>query len=61
MSPEIRELAFRCEPLNRIRTAAIAGGMRSLLEDGKLKILEGITTMEEVVRVAQAGSETEVE
>jgi hypothetical protein len=28
--------------------------MRSLREDGKLKILRGITTPEEVLRVAQA-------
>ncbi|KPK76168.1 MAG: hypothetical protein AMJ79_07835 [Phycisphaerae bacterium SM23_30] len=59
MNSEIRELAFRCEPLNRIRHAAIVSGMRTLMEDGKMKVLEGITTLEEVARVAL--SETEVE
>jgi len=54
MNAEIREMAFKREPSNRIRTAAIAGGMRNLLEDGKLKVFEGVTTLEEVARVAQA-------
>jgi type IV pilus assembly protein PilB len=53
MTREIRELAFNREPTNKIRQAAIAGGMRPLLEDGKLKILEGLTTIDEVIRVAQ--------
>ena len=36
--------------------AAIAAGMRTLLEDGKLKVLQGITTIEEVARHAQAST-----
>ncbi|MBN1844731.1 MAG: Flp pilus assembly complex ATPase component TadA [Sedimentisphaerales bacterium] len=54
MNTEIREMAFRREPTNKIRAAAVASGMRRLIEDGKLKILEGITTLAEVARVAQA-------
>ena len=38
---------------NKIRKAAIASGMKSLLQDGKLKVLNGITTAEEIVKVAQ--------
>jgi len=53
MNSEIRELAFKRAPTNQIRAAAIAGGMRTLLEDGKNKILEGITTLKEVARMAQ--------
>ena len=36
-----------------IRKAALASGMKSLLMDGKIKILNGITTAEEIVKVAQ--------
>ena len=53
MSQAIRELAFDRAPTNKIRKAAIAGGMKSLLQDGKLKVLNGTTTAEEVVKVAQ--------
>lgn len=55
MTPEIRELAFDSKPLNVIRHAAVASGMRTLLEDGKIKVLNGTTTLEEIARVAQAG------
>ncbi|MCE2652942.1 MAG: Flp pilus assembly complex ATPase component TadA [Planctomycetaceae bacterium] len=53
MNAEIRELAFKQEPLVKIRQAAIANGMRTLMEDGKLKVLKGITTPDEIARVAQ--------
>jgi type IV pilus assembly protein PilB len=54
MTNEIRELTFNKAPVNRIRQAAISGGMRSLLDDGKYKIFDGTTTLEEVARIAQA-------
>jgi type IV pilus assembly protein PilB len=53
MNGELRELAFNRAPTQQIRRAALAGGMRPLLEDGKLKILRGITTPDEVARIAQ--------
>jgi type IV pilus assembly protein PilB len=53
MNNELRELAFRRAPTNQLRRAARASGMRTLLEDGKIKILRGVTTPDEVVRVAQ--------
>ncbi len=53
MNTEIRELAFERSPTNKIRAAAIASGMRPLLEDGKNKILDGITSLEEVAKMAQ--------
>jgi type IV pilus assembly protein PilB len=53
MNSEIRELAFNRAPVNKLRDAAIAGGMRNLLGDGKLKILEGKTTLEEMSRITQ--------
>ncbi len=54
MNNELRELAFNRAPTTELRKAAKASGMRGLVEDGKLKILRGITTPEEVVRIAQA-------
>ncbi len=58
MNTEIRELAFKRESLAVLRNAALGAGMRSLLEDGKIKILKGVTTPEEISRVAQvAGAE----
>ncbi|MCC6239400.1 MAG: Flp pilus assembly complex ATPase component TadA [Phycisphaerales bacterium] len=53
MNNEIRELAFDRAPTNKIRKAAIAGGMKTLLGDGRLKVLSGVTTAEEIVKVAQ--------
>ncbi len=54
MTNSIRELAFNRAPLNEIRKAARASGMRSLLEDGRTKIINGVTTPDELVRITQA-------
>jgi type IV pilus assembly protein PilB len=56
MNSEIRELAFNRAPLGQVRDAAVRNGMKSLLDDGKLKILRGITTIDEIARFAQAES-----
>jgi len=53
MSSEIRELAFSQAPIAKIRHAAIAGGMRPLVEDGKIKILKGATAPAEIAAQAQ--------
>jgi len=53
MNSELRELAYNRSPTNKIRKAAIASGMKSLLADGRIKVLNGVTTAEEVVKVAQ--------
>ncbi len=53
MNQQLRELAFDRAPTNKIRKAALASGMKSLLADGKLKVLNGVTTAEEIVKVAQ--------
>jgi type II secretory ATPase GspE/PulE/Tfp pilus assembly ATPase PilB-like protein len=53
MNSELRDMAFNRAPTNKIRRVAITSGMRTLLEDGRGKILDGITTLEEVVRTAQ--------
>jgi len=53
MNNELRELAFRKAPAAEIRKAAKASGMRTLMEDGKLKIFKGTTTPAEVARITQ--------
>ncbi len=53
MNNEVRELAFKRAPSNIIRKAARASGMKSLLDDGKIKIMNGITTCAEIARVTQ--------
>jgi len=53
LNSEIRELAFTKAPTTELRKAARASGMRTLMEDGKIKIFNGITTPEEVARIAQ--------
>jgi len=51
VNDEIAELVVRRAPLNDIRDAARANGMLELREDGLAKVLEGVTTPEEVMRV----------
>ncbi len=51
VNDEIAELVVRRAPLADIRDAAKANGMMELREDGLIKVLEGITTPEEVMRV----------
>ena len=53
MNNEIRELAFSRAATNKLRKAAIASGMKTLVGDGRLKVLNGVTTAEEIVKVAQ--------
>jgi type IV pilus assembly protein PilB len=53
LNNELRELAFAKAPTTELRKTAIAGGMRNLMEDGKVKIFEGVTTPEEVARISQ--------
>jgi len=54
MNSSIREMAFNRAPLNEIRKTARAAGMRGLLEDGRTKIVNGVTTPDELVRITQA-------
>jgi type II secretory ATPase GspE/PulE/Tfp pilus assembly ATPase PilB-like protein len=53
LNSELRELAFTKAPTNELRKAAKACGMRTLREDGRIKVSRGITTLEEVVRITQ--------
>ncbi len=57
MNNEIRDLAFRKAPTGELRKAAQAGGMKTLRDDGRVKVFNGITTPEEIIRITQ----TEIE
>lgn len=54
MNNQLRDLAFSRAPAGELRKTARATGMKSLLEDGKVKVFKGVTTPGEVSRVAQA-------
>ncbi|MHC4090013.1 MAG: GspE/PulE family protein [Planctomycetota bacterium] len=54
MNNELRELAMNRAPTNVVRKAAAASGMRNLTGDGRIKILRGVTTLEEMARITQA-------
>lgn len=53
MSSANRELAFRKAPLSKIREQAILDGMVTLMQDGVRKVLDGITTIEEILTIAK--------
>ena len=57
MSSRIRELTFAEAPTNQIRQAAMAEGMKTLYIDGLYKVVKGLTTLEEVMRVAKMTEE----
>jgi len=49
----LRQLAHERATSWKLKQAAVADGMRTLREDGWLKVLDGRTTVEEVVRVTK--------
>jgi general secretion pathway protein E len=51
VTEEIRRLAIRNADSGQIKAAALAQGMRTLRDDGALKVVAGITTLDEVARV----------
>lgn len=53
ITEQIIKLILEHASAQAIEEAAIAQGMIKMKQDGYLKVLEGITTMEEVLRVAQ--------
>ena len=56
MTSTVRELAFKGEPTQVIRKAARKQGMRTLFEDGMVKALKGLTTIDEVLRITHRES-----
>ena len=53
MSSKVRELTFKEAPTEHVRRAAQSEGMRTLYWDGIEKALKGLTTLDEVFRVAK--------
>lgn len=53
VNEEIRGLITRNADVSLIREAAVRAGMISLLQDGAKKVIQGTTTIREVLRVAQ--------
>lgn len=53
ISDAISKMTLSRTPMKDIETQAISEGMISMKQDGYLKALEGVTTIEEVLRVAQ--------
>ncbi len=52
VTPALMELIAAGVPTNVLRTQACKDGMLSMLEDGLLKVGQGVTTLEEVLRIA---------
>ncbi|MCD6319290.1 MAG: hypothetical protein J7M03_01275, partial [Candidatus Desulfofervidaceae bacterium] len=51
ITPRIKELILKQASLEELRQAAKATGMQTLQESGIKKVMKGITTFEEVMRV----------
>jgi type IV pilus assembly protein PilB len=54
MTSSIRELTFAQAPTQELRRKARSGGMKTLLDDGILKVIRGVTTLEEVLSICHA-------
>lgn len=52
MSDEMRKVILNGEPLSKLRELAIKNKMIFLIDDGLLKVKQGLTTTEEVLRVS---------
>ncbi len=53
MDDTIRPLIMQHANANTIKAAALQGSMQTLMQDGARKVLQGITTAEELLRVTQ--------
>lgn len=51
----IRPLIMQQANANTIKAAAVERGLQTLLQDGALKVLQGLTTSDELLRVTQEG------
>jgi type IV pilus assembly protein PilB len=54
VTPEIRDLILRNAPTADIREVAQSQGMKTLRQSGLMKVIDGVTTVEEVLRVTLA-------
>jgi general secretion pathway protein E len=54
INEEIQNLVYRRETAGTIKKVALEAGMQTLRMDGARKVLAGVTTVPEVLRVTQA-------
>ena len=55
MSNTIREMTFKGANTTELRKVARKQGMRTLFEDGMIKAMKGLTTVDEVLRITHQG------
>ena len=53
MTKEMEELITKKPTISEVQDLAVKQGMLTMPQDGFLKVIEGITTMEEVERVTE--------
>ncbi|HOT27405.1 MAG TPA: ATPase, T2SS/T4P/T4SS family [Candidatus Ozemobacteraceae bacterium] len=53
LNDEIHALILNSSPARTIRKAAVASGMRTMREDGLRKVVRGVTTVDEVMRLTR--------
>lgn len=54
MTPAIRDLVVRRATAGEIKVKALEEGMTTMFEDGLAKVFAGVTTLEELLRVAKS-------
>jgi general secretion pathway protein E len=54
MNQDMKALVLKTSDANEIKRRAIENGMISLQKDGAMKVMQGVTTIEEVYRVCQS-------
>jgi type II secretory ATPase GspE/PulE/Tfp pilus assembly ATPase PilB-like protein len=54
MIPELQEAIVRQRPANELKEIAVKAGMRTLRQTGLRKVANGLTTIDEVLRVTFA-------
>lgn len=54
MTPDMKDLILHTSDANQIKRRAVENGMITLQRDGAMKVLQGVTTIEEVYRVSQS-------
>ena len=60
VNSKLRELMFKGTTTAAVRKEAINNGMSTLYADGMLKVIRGITTFDEVNRVAKRTEQEDV-
>ena len=53
LDDHLKKLILKTSDSNQILKEAVKSGMTTMLQDGSRKVLEGITTIEEVFRVTR--------